>query len=796
MTPVPGERPGTRPGPMTIEDFGDSADWPAAITHAVRLCLSSPLPMMVWWPERSEPIFNPACTGLGESNEPSLHTRIWRAIEADAQEVLRTGQPFTRDTASLLLPYPQLPPEACDACCLHPLLDQGRAVGVLMIGSRSQPWPWSTWRERMNYAAVIHSMDLGFCLVEVIDMDESELLDYVFLEVNPAYEIHSGLSHLVGRRVSEVVAQREPFWSTAIRQVLESGEVLQTTVRMKEDQRCFEACFMRMGGPGSRQVAILVKNITAQTQAASLLKFSEEQARRAAVQAQAESNRLSAVLDASPAAVLVVDAHNQISLVNAQARKAWGDLPDAGSAAWRGYWADGGARHGQRLQPSQWPLSRALLGHSSREIIEITSPRDGINQRTFLCSASPIWGVNLSIDGAVVVAMDITDRIEAEKALRKANAHKDEFLAMLGHELRNPLAPIAMAAQLMDRPDTCHESVRQTSAIIARQVRHMRGLIDDLLDTARVSQGLITLDLRNQQLQGLISEAVEQAQDLIQQRGHQLEMDIPTTPLILRVDGKRVVQIIANLLHNAAKYTPTSGLIQLKVHTQMDTVEIEVCDNGIGMSEDTLQHAFDLFSQADRRADREQGGLGLGLALVRKLTQLHGGRISASSPGPGQGSRFNLQLPLSLTTAQPEPEIDRGSDARDLAQLRIMVVDDNADAAHTLALFLQACGHECQIAHCAEQALRMSSDWPPQAFILDIGLPQMDGHALARQLRDQPATAQALLIALSGYTQAQEQKKAQAAGFDHYLVKPVDVNHLTQLLLKAPAPRLQETATA
>ncbi len=782
MKHVSEEKPGVPLAPMTTEGFEDSAHWPAALAHAVQLCLSSPLPMMVWWPERSEPIFNLACAALSGSGESNLHTQIWQAVEPDAQEVLRTGRSFVRDAVSLMLPYPDTPPDACGACCLHPVFERGQAVGVLMIGSRSEPWPWSTWRERMNYAAIIHSMDLGFCLVEVFDTGEDELLDYVFLEVNPAYEMHSGLSHLVGRRISEVVTQREPFWSAAIRQVLASGEILQTTISLREDRRHFEVCIMRMGGPGSRQVAILMKNITEQALAASLLKLSEEQARRAALQAQAENSRLAAVLDASPAAVIVVNADNQITLVNAQARQAWGALPHAGSTAWVGHWADGSPRHGQRLHPSQWPLNRALQGYSTREIIDITSPRDGITRRTFLCSASPIWSVKLNIEGAVVVAMDITDRVEAEKALRSANSHKDEFLAMLGHELRNPLAPIAMAAELIGQPGACEESMRETSAIIARQVGHMRGLIDDLLDTARVSQGLIRLDLRSYSLQALIEDAVEQTRDLLQQMGHQLQLDLPQPSPTLRADGKRVVQIVANLLHNAAKYTPSMGLIRLRVWTDGDAVCIEVADNGIGMNEDTLRRAFDLFSQAERGVDRQQGGLGLGLALVKKLVELHGGRISADSAGPGQGSRFTLQLPLARANSIQERPDARPPSPQDVPELRILLVDDNADAAQTLSLYLTACGHDCQIAHTAEQALQLIDKRAPQVFILDIGLPGMDGRELARRLRSRPEATRALIVALSGYAHPEEQKKALAAGFDHYLVKPVDVDRLTGLL--------------
>lgn len=777
------------PGETRTEGLDDAWTWPAALAQAAQLCQSSPLPMMVWHPSWPAPLFNKACAAIHGGRESELPEQLWRAIQIDAQEVMRTGHALTRDAASLMLPYADAPPIACSSYCLHPLHEHGQTVGVLLIGSRLEPWPWSTWRERMHYAAVIHSMDLGFCMVEVIDPFEQALLDYVFLEVNPAYESHSGLSNLVGRRISEIVTEREPFWSEALRHVLRTGEVLQTTTQMTRSQKSFDVCLIRMGGPGSRQVAILLKNITEQTKAAARLKLSEEQARKAAAQARADSSRLAAVLDASPAAVIVIDANNQITLANAQARQAWGNIPESGSMAWVGHWADGSVRHGRRLQPSQWPLSRALLGHSSRDIIEITSPRDGVTRRTFLCSGSPIWGVNLSVDGAVVVAMDITDRVEAEKALRTANSHKDEFLAMLGHELRNPLAPIAMAAELMSQPGACDDRLRETSSIITRQVRHMRGLIDDLLDTARVSQGLIRLDLRGHNLQTLIYEAVEQTQELLQQMDHRLELDLPQAPLIVEADGKRIVQVIANLLHNAAKYTPAHGLIELRVWTGGEAVYIEVADNGIGMSEDTLRRAFELFSQAEREADRQQGGLGLGLALVKKLVELHGGRIAAESPGPSLGSSFTLQLPLRRSRQAKDAAPRPIEGPRTTPQLHILLVDDNRDAARTLSMFLTACGHECRVAPNAEEALTLTADAMPDVFILDIGLPGMDGKELARQLRARQAAAKPLIIALSGYAQPDEQKKALSAGFDHYLVKPVDVDRLSELLRGVANPQ-------
>lgn len=400
----------------------------------------------------------------------------------------------------------------------------------------------------------------------------------------------------------------------------------------------------------------------------------------------------------------------------------------------------------------------------------------------YLSSAAPIWGSDETIEGAVVVAVDITERVMAERALKTASQRKDEFLAMLAHELRNPLAPIAVAAELISRADRCEQTLSDSSAIIRRQVRHMSGLIDDLLDAARVNRGTIRLERVPLDLHTLVHQAIEQSEALLKTMGHSVELDLPADRLTIDGDAKRVVQILVNVLNNAAKYTPSGGRIRIVARAVAGQAEIQISDNGIGMDSATLERAFDLFAQADREMDRQQGGLGIGLALVQKLVDLHGGQVEAHSEGPGRGSCITLRLPLSRHEAMPPAQPEPARLEQPAPGLRVMVVDDNADAAQTLAQLLQAWGHDCQVTHNAEQALAMAMARPPQAFILDIGLPGMDGKELARALRQHGATAGARLVALSGYAQAPEQQAARQAGFDHYLVKPVDVQQLLQLL--------------
>jgi len=339
--------------------------------------------------------------------------------------------------------------------------------------------------------------------------------------------------------------------------------------------------------------------------------------------------------------------------------------------------------------------------------------------------------------------------------------------------------------------------VRQSSAIIGRQVRHMTRLVDDLLDVSRVTRGLIQLDRMLLDLRAIVDEAVEQVRPQLAARRQRLSLHLPSVPLTVDGDRARLVQVLSNLLGNAAKYTPEDGAIDLQAHI-VDKVDgskllLSVRDNGIGMDRELTERAFDLFTQAKRSSDRSQGGLGLGLALVRNLVELHGGTVTCASPGLGLGSTFTVTLPLAAS-AVPNPEPPEAP-ARRATGLRLLVVDDNVDAATTLAMLLEASGHEVFIEHESLRALELSRSARPDVCLLDIGLPEMDGNELARRLRAQPETAHSVLIAVSGYGQESDRRTALDAGFAHHLVKPVDMEALTALLATVRRDA-QATATA
>ncbi|MCC2958715.1 hybrid sensor histidine kinase/response regulator [Massilia sp. IC2-477] len=374
------------------------------------------------------------------------------------------------------------------------------------------------------------------------------------------------------------------------------------------------------------------------------------------------------------------------------------------------------------------------------------------------------------------------DRLHRQQDhLQREHQRKDEFLAMLAHELRNPLAPISSAAQLLRMLFANEPRIKQTSEVISRQVAHMTHLVDDLLDVSRVTRGLATINRTQVELGAVVREAVEQIVPLIETRRHRLTLDIASYPMPVNGDRTRLIQVVANLLGNAAKYTPDGGELRVSLQQQGDRAVLQVQDNGIGIDPDLLPEVFDLFTQGERTPGRAQGGLGLGLALVKKLVELHDGAVDADSKGPGQGSTFTVRLPL-LPAVGSESSAGFASEltanTAGAATSRILVVDDNVDAANTLAMLLEAAGHGVRAEHSAQAALAAATEEAFDFILLDIGLPDMSGHALAKALRQLPCSNGATFVAVSGYGQEQDRRMSREAGFAAHLVKPVRVDEL------------------
>ncbi len=385
--------------------------------------------------------------------------------------------------------------------------------------------------------------------------------------------------------------------------------------------------------------------------------------------------------------------------------------------------------------------------------------------------------------------IDVTERRAIEEALRQADRRKDEFLAMLAHELRNPLAPIRNAVQVLRQHGTPGPEAELVRDIIDRQVAHLARLVDDLLDVSRISRGKILLRQERLDLVPLVRTAVEDHRAMLEAAGLTLTAELPERPLWLAGDPTRLAQVVGNLLHNTRKFTDPGGRVTVRLTAADSRAELTVCDTGIGMDADMLSRLFEPFSQADRSLHRVRGGLGLGLALVKGLVEMHGGTVRASSRGPGQGSEFTVTLPLSQAPPRPEGE-SAGRPAHGQA-LQVLIVEDNVDAAESLRRLLRLSGHQVEVAHTGAAGVEMARRLRPDVVLCDIGLPGgLDGYAVAQALRADPEQAPATLLALSGYGQEEDQRKALEAGFDRHLTKPVDPRALVQLLSTLP-PRPQ-----
>ncbi|WP_312486721.1 hybrid sensor histidine kinase/response regulator [Massilia timonae] len=379
------------------------------------------------------------------------------------------------------------------------------------------------------------------------------------------------------------------------------------------------------------------------------------------------------------------------------------------------------------------------------------------------------------------------ERVRSMEALREADRRKSEFLATLAHELRNPLAPIRNALELLrlsgDKPAML-ERVRGT---MERQVDQMVHLINDLLDIARISSGKMVLQIERVDMQSVIASAVETSLPLIEAGGHELALDLPDAAIWVDVDTVRLSQVLSNLLSNASKYTPQHGRIGISARISGDAVVIDVSDTGIGIATHDLERVFDMFSQAPHSIGISKGGLGIGLSLVRRLVSLHGGSVSASSAGAGHGSTFTIRLPCmsAAPAGTPVSVAEPPGVAANAVQLRILVADDNADAADTLSLVLREKGHEVHVAYGGEDAVRMGTSIVPDLVFLDLGMPHIDGYEAARALRALPALAEARLVALTGWGAQEDRARTRAAGFDAHLLKPAMPEALDAVLASA-----------
>jgi PAS domain S-box-containing protein len=398
---------------------------------------------------------------------------------------------------------------------------------------------------------------------------------------------------------------------------------------------------------------------------------------------------------------------------------------------------------------------------------------------------SPVLDDSGTICGASKIARDITEQKRVQRELREADKKKNEFLALLAHELRNPLGPIRHAVKILRARTPRPEELEWATNIIDRQTEHMTRLVEDLLDVARITRGTIELRKERVDIATVLTGAVESSSTLIEKARHQLRVTPPAEPLYVDGDPTRLTQVVTNLLDNAAKYTDPGGRIWLSAEREGDEVAIRVRDTGIGIAPDVLPHIFDMFTQAGMSLERSHGGLGVGLGLVDRLVKLHGGQVSAASAGPGAGSEFTIRLPVAGKPRKPTGDVTVKAQSDGRSRCRILVVDDNVDSVDSLAMLLRMMGHEVDAANDGEEGLKVAAKVRPHVAILDIGLPKMNGYDLAKLMRAEPWGRDLVLVALTGWGQEEHRQRSADSGFDHHLTKPVDLEALQQILAAA-----------
>jgi len=423
---------------------------------------------------------------------------------------------------------------------------------------------------------------------------------------------------------------------------------------------------------------------------------------------------------------------------------------------------------------------RVLTGETIR--LELEVDFQTIGRRWVNSVYTPTFATDGKPDGWVGVVIDIDEQKRSEEELRTTDRRKDTFLAVLAHELRNPLAPMRNSLELLKRSETNPAINERARATMQRQLSHMVRLVDDLLDLSRINSDKLRLQKQPVVLSEVVSQAVETVRPLIAESRHELSIELPSEPLQLNADTVRLSQAFSNLLNNACKYTEPGGQISLTAAHRDGHVLVSIRDNGMGIPTDLSPRIFEMFTQADHTSERQKGGLGIGLALVKRLVEMHEGDVSAGANPAGQGSEFLVKLPLMKIPKANESPISHSTPETNDAPLRILVVDDNRDSAETLTMLLELMGNEMSVAYDGEQALAIANETKPDVVLLDIGLPKMNGYDVARLIRQQPWGRNPILVAITGWGQTEDKELSRESGFDHHLVKPVDHDHLIKLI--------------
>lgn len=641
-------------------------------------------------------------------------------------------------------------------------------------------------RSSQRYSRLLESIDQGFCVIEILLDARGAPADYRFLETNAVFEQQSGLVRPVGRTARELVPGLEDFWFVRYGQVALTQQATRFTHDAAAMGRWFDVFASPIGEPGDLQVAILFQDISQRMAQERRLRESEERYRNFLSSATEGIWRM----EFQPPVDTSLPPDAQVNAVFARGR-----LAECNDVLARMYGRVSAAQlvgHGLRVAMDgadpdvrRYMLELVQSGYRSRE----GAPLEHAHAGRGLWFASNFLGVveNGMLVRAWGTQRDITDRKRAEAALLEADRRKDEFLATLAHELRNPLAPIRTAAELLRLGGQDVAQLARHAGVIGRQVRHLARMIDDLMDVSRMTRGKLELRMAPVVLQDVVRTAIENAQAADPGGAHPLQLSMPQAPVRVLGDEVRLVQIFVNLLSNAARYGAAGQAIEVVVQAGEAEVQVQVRDHGIGIADTQLRRVFDLFYQGGHSAARGNGGLGIGLSLVQRLSALHGGTVHAHSAGLGQGSTFTVRLPLAeagaaAAEAAPAPAVA-------CSPARVLIVDDNQDGAELMAELLRMSGYEVAAAYDGVDGLAQAERWRPDVIVLDLGMPKLDGYGMCRALRASPWGQGMQVLALSGWGQPSDRLRTQQAGFDQHLVKPVDPDALIAAIAQALATR-------
>jgi signal transduction histidine kinase/ActR/RegA family two-component response regulator len=746
--------------------LGPMKDWPVSLKSMTSMVLAAEQAMLLWWGPDLIQIYNdafaPCLAGrhpaaLGQ-NAVDFWQDVWPVVGGQLERVITEGKPTVQENALVPIWRNGRLEEVYWNYTYTPVFDDdGKLAGVLTICTETTLRVLAERREQMLN---LFASAAGRCATRECVIDEARKAALT----NPAC--------IRSIQFSEQLPQAHGAEGVAALRVPVPGDATALTVVFGlSEQLPFDEPYQKF----------LERFTTAIGEAIA----QAEQVRKYEI-ARADRDRL--LLDAPVGTAVLVGE----DLVYELANRVYCEIVGRDKIAGKRFEEVFPELTGGEVHEIFLTTYRTGVPYKSEEFLVRLQFKEHseLQDKFYRYNIAPLRSVAGGVYGLMVIAIDITPQVITRKEIERLNRDliaaaraKDEFLAMLGHELRNPLAPISAAAELLQLAPLDNARVQSTSEIIVRQVQHMTHLINDLLDVSRVTRGLVELDTAPVDTREIVSDAIEQVTPLIRSHRHRLSLHLPPDVAMVAGDKMRLVQVVANLLNNAAKYTPDCGHIQLAIAVQPSEVVIEVQDDGNGIAPDLAPRVFDLFTQAERSSDRSSGGLGLGLPLVRTLVELHGGTVTCSSDGIGQGSRFSVRLPrLPEQAGSPAPAREQSRSQQAARALRILVVDDNVDAAFMLGMLLEAEGHHVIVEHAPHRALERAIAERPQVCLLDIGLPGMSGNELAQRLRAEAATAGSVLIAVTGYGQAEDRKHALAAGFDDHLVKPIDTRKLMDIL--------------